>query len=121
MSELKIANEIIEIKSSINLLDQTSLKNTYFSCIYYYLNYANITWASNHITISNKIRTEQKHAARIVFNKNKVSHSRPLLRSLNPLSVYQINLYQHLINRNLITTKTLAQNFQFFISKTFDL
>ena len=63
MSELKIANEIIEIKSSINLLDQTSLKNTYFSCIYYYLNYANIAWASNHITISNKIHTEQKHAS----------------------------------------------------------
>ena len=39
---------------------------------------------------------QQKHAARIIFNKNKLSHSRPLLRSLSALNVYQINLYQHL-------------------------
>ena len=39
---------------------------------------------------------QQKHAARSIFNKNKLSHSRPLLRSLSALNVYQINLYQHL-------------------------
>ena len=32
----------------------------------------------------------------MIFNKNKLSHSRPLLRSLNALNDYQINLYQHL-------------------------
>ena len=31
-----------------------------------------------------------------VFNENKLTQSRPLLRSLNALNVYQINLYQHL-------------------------
>ena len=31
-----------------------------------------------------------------MLNKNKLSHSRPLLRSLSALNVYQINLYQHL-------------------------
>ena len=39
---------------------------------------------------------DQKHAARIVFNQEKLIHSRPLLRSLNAVNVYQINLYQHL-------------------------
>ena len=33
---------------------------------------------------------------RIVFNQEKLTHSRPLLRSLNALNAYQINLYQHL-------------------------
>ena len=37
-----------------------------------------------------------KHAARIVFNQDKFAHSGPLLRSLNALNVYQINLFQHL-------------------------
>ena len=32
----------------------------------------------------------------IVFNQEKLTLSRPLLRSLNALNVYQINLYQHL-------------------------
>ena len=31
----------------------------------------------------------------IVFNQEKLTHSRPLLRSLSALKVYQINLYQH--------------------------
>ena len=33
---------------------------------------------------------------RIVFIQEKLTHSRPLLRSLNALNVYQINIYQHL-------------------------
>ena len=39
---------------------------------------------------------QQKHTARVIVNKNILSHSRPLLRSLNVLDIYQINLYQDL-------------------------
>ena len=38
----------------------------------------------------------QKRAVRFVFNENRLSHSRPLLRNINLLNVYQINLYQNL-------------------------
>ena len=38
----------------------------------------------------------QKRAVRFVFNEDRLSHSRPLLRKINALNVYQINLYQHL-------------------------
>ena len=38
----------------------------------------------------------QKQAVRFVFNKDRLSHLRPLLRKINALNVYQINLYQHL-------------------------
>ena len=38
----------------------------------------------------------QKRAVRFVFNEHRLSHSRPLLRKINALNVYQINLYQHL-------------------------
>ena len=31
-----------------------------------------------------------------MFNEDRLSHSRPLLRKINALNVYQINLYQHL-------------------------
>ena len=37
-----------------------------------------------------------KQAVRFVFNEDRLSHSRPLLRKINALNVYQINLYQHL-------------------------
>ena len=38
----------------------------------------------------------QKRAICIIFNEGKMTHSRPLLRSLNTLNVYQINIFQHL-------------------------
>ena len=60
------------------------------------MNYANIAWASTYRTKLKTIHFHQKHVLRIVFNEDKLKHSRPLLRSLNTLNVYQINLYQHL-------------------------
>ena len=78
------------------LLDESSLKSVCFSYIHTYLNYASIAWLS---TYQKKVKTvyyHQKHTVQIVFNQEKLTHSRPFLRSLNVLNVYQINLYQHL-------------------------
>ena len=78
------------------LLDESSLKTVYFSYIHSYLNYAKIAWASTYQAKLKAIYYYQKHAAWIVFNQEKATHSMPLLRSLNALNIYQINLYQHL-------------------------
>ena len=48
------------------------------------------------LTKLNAIRYQQKHATRVIFDKNILSHSSPLLRSLNALNVNQINLYQYI-------------------------
>ena len=77
-------------------LNEHSLKTIYFSYIHSYLNYANIAWASTYVTKLKKINLLQKRAVRFVFNEDRLSHSRPLLRKINALNVYQINLYQHL-------------------------
>ena len=78
------------------LLDELSLKSVYFSYIHSYLNYANIAWACNNQTKLKTVHYHQRYAVQIVFNQEKPTHSRPLLRSLNALNVYKINLYQHL-------------------------
>ena len=39
---------------------------------------------------------KQKHAVRIAFNKDKLTHSKPLFENANALNVYQINIYRHL-------------------------
>ena len=77
------------------ILDESSLKNVNFSYIHY-LNYASSARASTYQTKLKTIYCHQKHAARIVFNQEKLTNSRPLLWSLNALNVYQINSYQHL-------------------------
>ena len=46
--------------------------------------------------ISKIINIKQKHAARIIFNEDRLYHSRPLSKTLNALNVYQLNIYQNL-------------------------
>ena len=55
-----------------------------------------MAWTSTNPTKLKKIHYLQKEAARIIFNKDSLFHSRPLLKNLNALNVYQINLYQNL-------------------------
>ena len=52
--------------------------------------------ASTYRTKLKAIHLLQKRAVHILFNENNMAHSGPLLRSLNTLNIYQINLFQHL-------------------------
>ena len=76
-------------------LNEHSLKTIYFSYIYSYLNYGNIAWASTYVSKLKKINLLHKRAVRFVFNEDRLSQSRPILRKINALNVYQINLHQH--------------------------
>ena len=94
-TEKKLAKNIGLLYRVRQFLDKKSLKTIYFSYIHSYLYYANIAWASTYFTKLKTIHYQQKHVARIIFNKGILTHFRPLLRSLNALSFYQINLYHH--------------------------
>ena len=94
--ENKIAKNIGLLYRAKYLLSESSLKCIYFAYIHSYLNYANIAWASTYRTKLKAIYLLRKRAVRIVFNENNMTHLRPLLRSLNALNIYQINLFQHL-------------------------
>ena len=94
--ENKLAKNIGLLYHVNQYLNESSLKTVYFSYIHSYLNYANIAWASTYPTNLKQIHLKQKHAARIVYNKDKFTNSKPLLKNLNALNVYQINIYQHL-------------------------
>ena len=60
--------------------------------------------ASTYKTKLKKLFGKQKQAARIIFNQDRFTHARPLLKTLNALNVYQINLLQVLIPSNLPTS-----------------
>ena len=62
-----------------HLLEEKSLKSIYFAYIHRYLNYANIAWVSTYRIKLKTIHFHQKHVARIVFNENKLTQSRPLI------------------------------------------
>ena len=52
-----------------------------------------------------KINSQQKHALRIIYNKTKYESVREILKSLNILNMYQINIlnnaiFMHRVNAN---------------------
>ena len=59
-----------------------------------------------------------KRAVRFVFNEDRLSHSRPLLRKINALNVYQINLYQHLNFMHKFNNQETPRIFNDLIKKT---
>ena len=90
----KISKSVGILYRASKLLNLSCLKSIYFALIHSYINYANAAWASSPKTELNKILLKQKQAVRIIFHEDRLAHSRPLLKNLNALNVYQVNLYQ---------------------------
>ena len=74
--EDKISKNIGILYRASHYLDKKSLKNMYFSFIHNYINYCNITWFSTTRTKLDKILKKQKYAVRIIYNKDKFTHSK---------------------------------------------
>ena len=39
---------------------------------------------------------QQKHASRLIFFESKQTHARPLMRKINALNIFQVNILQNL-------------------------
>ena len=117
--ETKLAKSIGLLYQGKPLLEEKSLKSICFAYIHSYLNYCNIAWASTYRTKLKTINFHQKDAVRIVFNEGKITQSRPLLRLLNALNVYQINFYQHLAFMYQLNKNETPLTFNELIKKPF--
>ena len=79
-----------------DLLDFKNLLKIHFSFLHIYISFANIAWTSTFKTKLKGILKKQKHGARIPFHANRSDCSRPLLKVMKALNVYEINLIQTL-------------------------
>ena len=70
------------------------IKQLYFSFIHSYLNYANIAWANTNKSNLISLYRHQKHAIRIIYDKDRFAHTKPLFKHAKALTVYEINLFQ---------------------------
>ena len=61
----------------------------HFSYIHSYINYANLLWECTHRTYLRKINSQQKHALRLIHNRNRFCHSKELFESCKILNVYK--------------------------------
>ena len=92
LMENKIAKNIGLIYKAKPYLNKDSLLALYFSYIHSYINYASLIWGSTYRIYLRKINSQQKHALRLIHNKNRFYHSKGLFESCEILNLYKLNL-----------------------------
>ena len=74
------------------------------------INYANIAWASTNKTKLKKLFEKQKQAVSIIFNQDRFTYARPLLRTQKTQKI-QINFLQVLLFMHKIKTSSSPRIF----------
>ena len=69
------------------------------------VNDANLDWGSTYLTNLKKLRSQQKHAIRIVNNKTKFEHPKELFKSTNVLNLYLLNILRIVVFMHIVHTK----------------
>ena len=116
--ENKISKNIGILYKARLVLNEKSTKQLYFSFINSYLNYGNIAWGSTSKTNLKILFRRQKHASRIIYFKDKVTHARPLMKSFNALNIYQLNIYQILLFMHKVKNNNIFSLFKRCFSET---
>ena len=79
-TENKITKNLGLLYKAKPFIERNALQVLYYSYIQTCINYANITWGSTCRTNLKKINSQQNHAIRIIFNKNKFAHTREIFK-----------------------------------------
>ena len=90
----KVCKSIEIMYKSRNILSKRLMKQLYFSFFQSYLNYGSIAWASTNKSDLISLYRHQKHAIRIIYDKDRFAHTKALFKHAKALTVYQINLFQ---------------------------
>ena len=117
--KLHLAKNIGLLYCAKPLLEGKSLRSIYFPYIHSCQNYGNIAWVSTYRTKLKMIHFHQRHAVHIIVNEAKLTQSRPLLQSLNALTIYQVNLYQHLAFMYKLNKNKTPLTFNELVKKLF--
>ena len=104
--ENKIAKNIGLMYRAKPFLYKESLLALYYSYIHSYLNYANLPWSSTYLTNLKKLRSQQKHAIRVVHSKTKFEHTKELFKSVSVLNLYKLNILSIAVFMHRVHTKT---------------
>ena len=88
----KISKSIGILYKSRNVLSKQCLKQRYFSFIHSYVDYTNIAWASTSQSKLERLYRCQKHAARVIYHKDRYTHGSPLLNDMKALNIFKLNI-----------------------------
>ena len=109
--ESKIAKNIGLLYKPKPYIDKHSLLSWYHSYMHSYNNYGEIAWGSTTRANLKKIYSQQKHAIRILYSKDRLSHTRELFKPCKVLNVYQVNIWKNLVFMHQINSCTVPTIF----------
>ena len=58
-----------------------------------------------------KIYSQQKHAIRIIYSKDRLTHARELFKECKILNVYQVNIWKNLVFMHQVNSNTVPTIF----------
>ena len=113
--ENKVSKGVGILFKASRFLNANFLRSIYFALVHPYINYANIAWASTSKPYLKIILGKQKQAAKLLSSEDLSLSWRMLMKQLNILNVYQINILQHLLfmfkAKNNIISRAFMQTF----------
>ena len=110
--ETKIARAIGVLYKARSFINERNRKLLYFSLIHSHLNSANIVWGSTHKSKLNKLYGLQKHACKVVNFKSKYDSGERVLKSMNIINIFDLNIMHHLIFMFKLKNRQLPEIFQ---------
>ena len=112
-TENKIAKnlELLYLYKTKPFLERNALLALYYSYTQTYIDYTNIARGSTCRTNLKKNNSQQKHAIRIIFNKDKLAHTREIFKEQKILNIYQLNILSSIIFMHRVENKTAPSIF----------
>ena len=86
----KISKSIGILYKSRDVLNKQCLKQLYFHS---YVNYADIAWVSTSKSKLERLYRCQKHAAGVIYHKDRYTHASPFLNVMKALNVFKLNIF----------------------------
>ena len=91
----KISKSVRMLFKTSCFLNSKSLQSIYFALFHPYINYINITWFSTRKDLPKQILSKLKQTARMISSDDISIWLRIVIKELNVLNVYRMNILQH--------------------------
>ena len=88
----KVSKSIGVMYKSRNIRSKRVMKQLYFHL--FIATWTMQTWASTNKSNLISLYRNQEHAIRIIYDKDRFAHTKPLFKHAKALTVYEINLFQ---------------------------
>jgi len=92
----KVSKGIGLLYSARQYLNKNLLKQLYHAFVHCHVTYCNIAWASTNKTKLETLFRRQKHALRVINQKDRMAHTDPLFKEMKILNIFALNVFQTL-------------------------